>query len=252
METHLTSAAPVFELHNVNYAYQENIPALVDVSLQVHPGEILAVLGSNGSGKSSLLKILDGLYFPASGTVKAFGEPLTETALRDWHFNFNFRSKVGLVFQDSDVQLFMPTVWEEITFGPLQLNLDAAEVTRRLESALEQLHIEHLRDRAPHQLSGGEKKKVALASILSIAPLVWLLDEPTAGLDPRTTAWLVEFLKMQSSAGSTVVIATHDLRLVNALAQRVYVLSEAHRISACGSPGEILSNQTLLVSNNLA
>jgi len=246
-----TETEKIFELKDVHYAYQDKIPALSGVSMYVDQGEILAVLGSNGSGKSSLLKILDGLYFPISGSVKAFGEDLTETALRDWAFNFAFRSKVGLVFQDSDVQLFMPTVWEEITFGPLQLGLDNAEVTRRLESALQALHIDHLRDRAPHQLSGGEKKKVALASILSIAPQVWLLDEPTAGLDPRTTAWLIEFLKAQSLAGSTVVIATHDLRLIETLAHRVYILSEEHQITVSGSPSQILSNRDLLEKNNL-
>jgi len=246
-----SSSAPIFELQKVDYSYQNNIPALRGIDLQVRPGEILAILGSNGSGKSSLLKLLDGLYFPTAGTIRAFGGELTENALRDWTFNFHFRSRVGLVFQDSDVQLFMPTVNEEITFGPLQLGLPPEEVIRRLENALRDLHIEHLRDRAPHQLSGGEKKKVALASILSIAPEVWLLDEPTAGLDPRTTTWLVEFLRARASVGNTVVIATHDLRLIETLAHRVYVLSEDHHVSAAGSPGEILSDHALLADNNL-
>jgi cobalt/nickel transport system ATP-binding protein len=238
---------PIFEVSDLCFAYNEHISALDHVSIVVNPGEKLAILGSNGSGKSTLLKILDGLYFPGSGSVRAFAKTLSEQALRDDHFNFEFRSRVGFVFQDSDAQLFMPTVWDEVAFGPLQLGIDKAEVIRRVEAALSALHIERIRDRAPHQLSGGEKKRVALASVLGLSPEVWLLDEPSAGLDPRSVSWLINFIRSQK----TVVLATHDLGLVEAVADRIYVIDENHRIVAEGTSREVLSNHAMLVQANL-
>ena len=217
----------------------------------VNQGEILAILGANGSGKSTLLKILDGLYFPTSGTVSAFDQPLSELALRDDRFNFEFRSRVGFVFQDSDAQLFMPTVWDEVAFAPLQMGIDQAEVAQRVEEALLALHIDKLSERAPHQLSGGEKKRVALASVLSLSPDVWLLDEPSAGLDPRSVSWLIGFIQSQGQTGKTVVLATHDMGLVEAVAGRIYVMGENHKIISEGPSGEILSNHDLLVQANL-
>jgi len=244
--SHVTDQ-PVFEVSELCFAYNNQITALDHVSIRVNPGEKLAILGSNGSGKSTLLKVLDGLYFPANGSVHAFSKILSEQTLRDDAFNFEFRSRVGFVFQDSDAQLFMPTVWDEVAFGPLQLGVDRAEVTRRVEAALAALHIEKLSERAPHQLSGGEKKRVALASVFSLAPQVWLLDEPSAGLDPRSVAWLVDFIRSQE----TVVLATHDLGLVEALADRVYVIDENHSIVAEGTARDVLSNHTILVQANL-
>jgi len=242
---------PIFDVKDLCFAYNDQISALDHIDLTIHPGEKLAILGSNGSGKSTLLKILDGLYFPTSGRIKAFGQDLTEQALRDDRFNFDFRSRVGFVFQDSDAQLFMPSVWDEIAFGPLQLGVDEAEVARRVESALLALHIEKLRDRPPHQLSGGEKKRVALASVLSLSPVVWMLDEPSAGLDPRSVSWLKDFILAQGKAGKTVVLSTHDLAIVEATADRVYVLDEKHQIIAESTPGKILSDRSLLIKANL-
>ena len=241
----------VFDVKDLCFAYNDQVLALDHIDLTIHPGEKLAILGSNGSGKSTLLKILDGLYFPTSGTVSAFGQILSEQALRDDRFNFEFRSRVGFVFQDSDTQLFMPSVWDEIAFGPLQLGVNEAEVARRVESALLALHIEKLRDRPPHQLSGGEKKRVTLASVLSLSPEVWMLDEPSAGLDPRSVSWLKDFILTQGKAGKTVVLSTHDLAFVEATADRVYVLDENHQIIAEGIPGEVLSDRSLLVNANL-
>jgi cobalt/nickel transport system ATP-binding protein len=240
-----------FQVEDVSFVYNDQILALDHISLQVRPGEKVAILGSNGSGKSTLLKILDGLYFPTGGRVTAFGQGLSELTLRDDGINYKFRSRVGFVFQDSEAQLFMPTVWEEIAFAPLQLDLPHPEVIRRVEEAMQSLEIDKLRDRAPHQLSGGEKKRVALASILSLAPDVWLLDEPSAGLDPRTTTWLVEFLNGQHALGKTIVTATHDLGILEAIADRVYVIDEEHRLIAQGSPQEVLANRDLLVAANL-
>jgi len=241
----------VFEAQDISYSYNNQLLALDHVHLNVRAEERLAILGSNGSGKSTLLKILDGLYFPTHGSLTAFGKPMTEQAFRDNLFNYEFRSQVGFVFQDSDVQLFMPSVWEEIAFAPLQLGISNSEVTSRVEDALHALHIEGLRERAPHQLSGGEKKRVALASILSLSPDVWLLDEPSAGLDPRSVSWLVEFLTAQSRTGKTIVFATHDLSIVEAIANRVVLLDERHQVVAEGTPQQIIADTKLLVESNL-
>ena len=156
--------------------------------------------------------------------------------MRDDETNFAFRRRVGLVFQDTDVQLFSPSVLDEVAFAPLQLGLQREEVTRRVESALKALRIEKLSDRAPHRLSGGEKRRVALASVLSLNPEVWLLDEPTTGLDPRSQFWLVGFIMEQHNAGKTVITATHDLTIVEQIATKVYAFDEDHHIVASGTP----------------
>jgi cobalt/nickel transport system ATP-binding protein len=245
------SIDPIFEAVNLSYQYDQVIPALDNINFVVHPGENLAILGSNGSGKSTLLKILDGLYFPSGGSIKAFQQEVSEAVFQNAQFNTLFRSRVGFVFQDSDVQLFMPCVWDEVAFGPLQLGLSTDEVKDRVEKSLKALHIEALRDRPPFRLSSGEKKRVALASILSVAPDVWLLDEPSAGLDPRSTAWLKSFIQEQKAVGKTVVMATHDLQLVETCADRVYLLSEDHRVVAEGTADEVLHNTRQLIESNL-
>ena len=242
----------IFSVTDLCFAYDQKIPALDQVNLAVTAGESLAILGANGCGKSSLLKILDGLYFPDRGSITAFGKPLTEAAFLEDAFNFDFRRRVGLVFQDSDVQLFMPSVWDEVAFAPLQLGVSQEQVKERLASALSALQIERLRDRPPHQLSNGEKKRVALASVLSLSPDVWLLDEPTTGLDPRSQGWLVEFIQNQRQAGKTLVSATHDLAIAEQIATRILVFDEDHRIAASGDPEEILGDHELLHRCNLS
>ena len=242
----------IFELRHVCFAYEGKQTALDDVSLSIQAGERIVILGSNGSGKSTLLKLLDGLYFATSGAIKAFGQPLTEAAFDDDNFNFAFRRRVGLVFQDTDVQLFSPSVWDEVAFAPQQLALSREEVHARVDEALVALRIEKLRDRAPHRLSGGEKRRVALASVLTLKPDVWLLDEPTTGLDPRSQSWLVNFIIERGRAGNTVITATHDLSIVNAIADRIYVFDESHHLVAQGAPHEILSDHALLLACNLS
>ncbi len=242
--------APVYEIAALNYAYNTQ-PALKDINLTVHEGERIAILGANGSGKSTLLKILDGLYFPQSGTVRAFGEPLTEESLQDDARAFAFRRRVGLVFQDPEVQLFSPTVWDEVTFAPLHLGLPRAEVVERSEWAMDLLGITKLRDRAPHRLSGGEKKKVALASVLSLRPAVWLLDEPTASLDPRSQSRLLDFIDELRRDGKTIITATHDLDIVEEIADRVVMFCEEHEMTGEGAPHEVLADYDRLVECNL-
>jgi len=241
----------VFEIHDMSFAYEGKQTALEHINLTVQSGECLVILGANGCGKSTLLKLLDGLYFPSQGTISVFGQALTEDALRDLDFNFAFRRRVGLVFQDADVQLFSPSVLDEVAFAPLQLGLPRDEINQRVEDALRTLRIEKLRDRAPHRLSGGEKRRVALASLLTLQPDVWLLDEPTTGLDPRSQSWLVEFIIEQRTAGKTVITATHDLNIAAQIATKIYVFSEEHQIVASGSVDDILSDHDLLHRCNL-
>jgi len=241
---------PVFEIEHISFSYNNQI-ALKNISLTVQQGERIAILGANGSGKSTLLKILDALYFPQIGTVRAFGEPLTEAALQDEARAFEFRRRVGLVFQDPDVQLFSPTVWDEVTFAPLHLGLPKNEIIERSEWAMDLLGITKLRDRAPHRLSGGEKKKVALASILSLRPDVWLLDEPTASLDPRSQSRLLDFIGELTTEGKTIITATHDLDIVEEIADRVVMFCEDHEITGEGAPREVLSDYARLIECNL-
>jgi cobalt/nickel transport system ATP-binding protein len=242
----------VFDVKGVSFAYEGQQTALDNVDLTICAGESLVILGANGCGKSTLLKLLDGLYFPAQGSISAFDQPLTEEALRDDEFNFAFRRRVGLVFQDPDVQLFSPSVLDEVAFAPLQLGFSRSEVNRRIDFALQALRIEKLRDRAPHRLSGGEKRRVALASLLTLAPDVWLMDEPTTGLDPRSQSWLVEFIVDQQKQGRTMVTATHDLGIAEEIANRICVFSEDHHVVTTGKPDEILNDHELLHRCNLS
>lgn len=246
-----SAAEPVFVAEGVSYSYLERFAALSEVSLSIGRGEKVALLGANGCGKSTLLKILDGLIIPDVGTLFAFGEKVTEDVLEDEQFNRGFRSRVGFIFQNSDAQVFSPTVREEIAFGPLNLGMPTGEVADRVHDTLAMLDITDLADRAPYQLSGGQKKRVAIASVLVMNPEVLLFDEPTAALDPRTQQWLIELIVELNEAGKTVVLATHDLETIDVLADRCLVFSEDHRLVGAGSPIEILGDRELLLSVNL-
>ena len=241
----------LMRLDGVSYRYSDSISALAAVSLDIHEGENLAIVGANGSGKSTLLQVLGGLIHPAAGSYFFRGSEVTEISLRNKGFLKRFRESVGYLFQDSDVQLFCPTVLDEILYGPLQLEIAVEERMSRASEVMRMLEIGHLRDRPPYMLSGGEKKRVALASILTMNPRVLLLDEPTQGLDPRTQSFLVELLFALNEAGKTLVIATHDLGLVDELRARTAVLSEEHRIEKVGESEEILKDKELLLRVNL-
>ena len=242
---------PLLVCQDLRYAYLERFCALDGVSLAVHRGERLALLGANGCGKSTLLKVLDGLVFPDSGSYHAFGEPVTEDNLEDEQFSMGFRSRVGFIFQNSDAQVFSPTVREEIAFGPLQLAQTREQAAARVEDVLAMLDIADLADRAPYQLSGGQKKKVAIASVLVMNPEVLLVDEPTAALDPRSQQWLIELIAELSRAGKTIVLATHDLDVLDVVADRCLVFSEQHQLVAEGPVAEILADRDLLLDVNL-
>jgi cobalt/nickel transport system ATP-binding protein len=244
----------IFDLRNVSYSYVGKINALKDISLKVNRGEQIAIIGTNGSGKSTLLAMMNGLIYPTSGEFHAFDNLVTEQAfdsIKDNEFRSYFRTKVGFVFQNSDVQLFSPTVFEEIAFGPLQLDIPPEEVKRRVEDVLEMMGISKLRDRSPHTLSGGEKKKVCIATVLVNNPDVLLLDEPTAGLDPRTQLWLVELLQELGRSGKTVITATHDLEIIEQISNRAVVMGEDHSIKVDDETANVLDDMALLLKVNL-
>lgn len=243
------SAEPLFLAEEVSFAY-EQVPALRGLSLAIEPGQSVALVGANGSGKSTLLRLLNALCFPASGSVHFCGQPLTEQRLRDDDFFLSFRRRVGFVFQNPDVQLFNPTVFDEVAFGPSQMGWSRAEVLDRVSRTLETMAISQLRDRSPYRLSGGEKKRLALASVIVLEPEVLLLDEPTAMLDPRSQSQLIDLIQTWKGSTRTIVTATHQLDIVEDIADRVCVLEEG-RVTATGSPKDILSDGELLLRANL-
>ncbi len=240
----------LFSLDRVCYAYHK-IPALNNINLTIKSGESIAVIGANGTGKSTLLNMLDALIFPSSGTITAFGSLLSEREMGNNEKQRFFRRRVGFVFQNPDIQLFCPTVKEDILFGVLHLEIGKEEINRRFERVVECMRISHLLGRSPHQLSIGEKKKAAIASVLIIEPEVLLLDEPTAGLDPQTTRDIIAILFEAHKNGKTVVMATHDLHIAEEIAEKVHVFGPEHNIIRSGSAEEILSDQQFLQNNNL-
>ncbi len=240
-----------FTLRNIRYSYGNSRPVLDGLNLDLPEGERTVVLGANGTGKSTLLAMLDGLIFPLEGTIEAFGKPLTENGLADRDGSIDFRKRVAFVFQNPDVQLFSSTVWDEVAFGPLQLGYTRSRITTTVEELLDSLRIMDIRDRAPYTLSDGQKKKVAIASSLATDPDVLLLDEPTNALDPRTQVWLIELLDELSRRGKTIITATHDLSIAEDIADRAIVFSEDHGIAADGRLTDILQQDELLLRVNL-
>jgi len=244
----------IFDLQNVSYTYLGRFEALKDVNLTMNEGEQIAIIGSNGSGKSTLLSLLNALIYPMSGEFYAFGNLVKEesfNSLEGNEFARYFRTKVGFVFQDPDVQLFSSTVFDEVAFGPLQLGFPQEEVIKRTEDVMSMVGLSNLRDRAPHTLSGGERKKVCIGSVLSINPDVLLLDEPTGGLDPRSQLWVIELLQDLAIAGKTIITATHDLDIIEKISTRAIVFGEDHAVKADSDSTAIMNNLDLLMSANL-
>jgi cobalt/nickel transport system ATP-binding protein len=224
------------ELRGLTHTYPDGTPALRGVDLRIQPGESVAVVGANGAGKSTLLAHLNGLLWPSTGDVLVGGIRVTRATLAQ------VRGAVGFVFQDADDQLFMPTVQDDVAFGPSHQALPAQAVETRVHAALEAVGAAHLRARAPYRLSGGEKRAVAIAGVLAMQPSILALDEPSAGLDPAGRRRLIGLLR---SLPQTRVIATHDLDLVLQACQRVLVLHDG-RVEADGAPEELFADRELL------
>ncbi len=228
------------DVQDLSYAYHDGRQALRGVNLRVRPGEKVALVGPNGAGKSTLLLHLNGIL-RGDGGVRVMGQAVTEPNLA------RIRAQVGLVFQDPDDQLFSPTVFEDVAFGPLYAGLPEEEIRRRVAWALAQVGAEPYAERVSHHLSLGEKKRIAIASVLSMEPEILVLDEPTAGLDPRTRRRLIGLLQKLSQ---TLLVATHDLWLVAEVFPRTVVLDEG-QVIADGPTEELLADAVLMGAHGL-
>jgi cobalt/nickel transport system ATP-binding protein len=235
----------LIETRDLTYTYPHSVTALHKVNFLAGRNARIAVIGSNGAGKSTLFRHFNGILKPTSGSVLIRGEPITKQNLRE------VRKFVGIVFQNADDQIFCPTVEQDVAFGPMNLGLDEDTVTHRVEEALSLVGIQDLRDRAPHHLSGGEKKKVAIAGVIAMEPEVLVLDEPTAGLDPQGVKDLITFINSLSHTyGMTVIFSTHEVSLVPEIADYVYVMNRGC-IVAEGTVADIFTQQELLTSVRL-
>ncbi|AKB24268.1 ATPase component NikO of energizing module of nickel ECF transporter [Methanosarcina sp. MTP4] len=231
-------------VENLNYAYPRNKKALENVNLEVFEGEKVAVIGPNGAGKTTFFLHLNGTIKSPEKNVKIFGKSIGDMAITE-----RIR-EVGIVFADPDDQLFMPTVFDDIAFGPTNMGLSREEVEKRVKYAIECVGLEGLENRVPHHLSCGQKKKVALAAVIAMHPRVIVLDEPTANLDPKSRSDLIRVInELNEKEGITVIIAMHDVNVLAEIADRVYVLNR--EIVAEGSPREIFSDFNLLRENKL-
>jgi cobalt/nickel transport system ATP-binding protein len=229
--------------------YPDGSLALENVSLEIASGESVAIVGPNGAGKSTLLQIMAGLIPASSGSLNILGKEIDPRSVEKSHDLDWLRRSLGIVFQDSDVALFNSTVWNDVVFGPLHIGIAQEEVIARGNEALESLGIIDLKDRAPYRLSGGEKRKVSIACVLSMRPNIILFDEPTSDLDPRSRKVVIGILKKLTEEGKTVIVATHDLNAVPDFSRRIVVLKKT--VLASGSVREILSDEALLNKSDL-
>jgi cobalt/nickel transport system ATP-binding protein len=226
----------IVEVKHLRHVYPDGTEALRDVSFRITHGESVAIIGANGAGKSTLLLHLNGCLAPTEGEVRVGDFPVTRATLPE------IRRTVGMVFQDSDDQLFMPTVRDDVAFGPLNLGFPAGDVDRRVLDALERVGAAHLADRPPYHLSGGEKRRVAIATVLSMEPSILVMDEPTSGLDPHARRQLIGLLH---DFHHTKIFTSHDLDMVLDLCDRSIVLSGGE-VAADGPTRDIFRDDELL------
>lgn len=232
---------PLLEARGLGYRYPDGQVALEAISFRLAAGERLGLVGPNGAGKSTLLLLLTGVLTPSEGTLFLEGQPVTPENLGE------LRRRVGVVFQHADDMLFTSRVSDDVAFGPRHSRLSASETEARIEEALSAVGAEALRDRVPHHLSGGEKRRVALASALALRPEALLLDEPTSDLDPRGRRELRELLEKLALA---TLVASHDLEFVLALCPRVLVLNHGHVVKS-GPSREVLGDEQLMLAHGL-
>lgn len=242
MDNH--SNDPIISVHNVAFS-RDDVPVLVDVSLDIRPGTRIALLGRNGAGKSTLFRHIAGAWKPTSGSLTLDGQPYSYSR----HGRDVIRNSVQMVLQEPDDQIFATTVSADVSFGPINQGLSPHEVSHRVSQALEQCEISHLADRVPHQLSFGQRKRVALAGALAMQPRVLLLDEPTAGLDPQGCCRVADILRGLSKSGTAIVFATHDVNFAYETANSVAVLIDGHL--HVGTPDTVLANEKLMTQASL-
>ena len=234
----------VLQIKNLYYSYSDEKKALNNINLDIHKGEKIAVLGSNGAGKSTFFLNINGVLTPDDGDIIYRGEKITRKKLNE------LRKNVGIVFQDADNQIIASTVLAEVSFGPMNLKLPKGEVEKRVYEALKYMNITELKDRPPHYLSGGEKKRVSIADIIAMKSEVIIFDEPTAALDPVSTAMLEEVLVRLSDEGKTMMISTHDVDFAYRWAERVVVFSDGE-IIADGPVLDVFKDIDILKRANL-
>lgn len=226
---------------NISYTYPDGNRALANVSVDIGEGSTVAVVGANGAGKSTLLSLLVGILEPAGGEIEIAGIPMKKERLEE------IRRKVGFVFQNPDDQLFMARVYDDIAFGPRNFGHSAEEAAEMADRAVETMNIGHLKHRAPHKLSGGEKRNVAITAVLAMNPEVLLFDEPSSYLDPKSRR---NFIRAMETLHHTKFIATHDLDLVLDLCERVIILKNGE-VFADGKPMELFLNRELMEESGL-
>jgi cobalt/nickel transport system ATP-binding protein len=240
----------IIELKHINYGYSGST-ALKNINLGIEEGGAVAIIGPNGSGKSSLMKLLNGIIFPDSGEYLFKGDIIDPEKLNDKTFSKSFHKSIGFVFQNSDSQLFCQNVYEEVAFGPRQMQFGEDEVNKRVRDCLEMLCIENLKHREPYHLSEGEKKKVALAAVLALNPEVLVLDEPMNGLDPRIKRFMKDLFIDLNKAGKTIICATHEFEYIDGIFGKIAVISETHELVRFGEFKDILTDSVFLTAHNL-
>ena len=234
----------VLEVRDLHFSYNDEKHALNGVDVKIYEGEKIAVLGSNGAGKSTFFLSINGVLKPHAGEVIYRGEKITKKRLN------HLRKNVGIVFQDADNQIIASTVMSEVAFGPMNLKLPREEVLRRVDKALDYMNITEFRDRPPHYLSGGEKKRVSIADIIAMESEVIIFDEPTAALDPLNAQMLEEVLRKMGEEGRTILISTHDVDFAYRWAERVLVFHQG-KIIADDTPLRVFPQEELLKKANL-
>jgi len=240
----------MIDITNVEYSYNNNI-ALRNINLHIDKGESIALLGPNGSGKSTLLKLINGILFPNKGEYKFEGTNITKKQLSNIKFSKLFHKKISFIFQNSETQLFCANVYDEIAFGPRQMGMNETQVEKRVNDCLNLLEINELKYRQPYNLSGGEKKKVAIACVLSLNPDVITLDEPMNSLDPKTKRFLKNLIIKLNESGKTIICSTHDFEYVDGIFKRAIVFSNEHTIVRDDVYENVLNDDNFLYEHNI-
>lgn len=240
----------MIKLENISFTYKNKL-ALNKVNVHIEEGESIAIIGPNGSGKSTLLKLLNAIIFPSEGEYIFDKVKINEEALKENKFLKSFHKNLGFVFQNSDTQLFCSTVFEEIAFGLMQMELLEDEVNKRVDDCMSLLNIDKLKDEHPYNLSGGEKKKVAIASVLAMNPEVICMDEPMNGIDPKGKRFLRELLIDLNKSGKTIICATHDFEYIEGIFNRVLVFSEDHKIIRDDKYENVIKDEEFLKKYNI-